>query len=66
VELATGPLPSRASRLMASRRPADPWGEFLERVLPSAEDADMPARAADVAPSARRALAADEAEPSAE
>jgi hypothetical protein len=35
VELATGPLPVRAPRALPTQRGGDPWGEFLQRVLPS-------------------------------
>ncbi len=46
MELATGPLPSRAPRTAPTteRRAEDPWGEFLQRVLLSiisAKDTDF-------------------------
>ncbi len=33
MELATGPLPSRAPTATPTERHLDPWGEFLRRVL---------------------------------
>ena len=33
MELATGPLPSRPPKAMPAERHADPWGDFLRRVL---------------------------------
>jgi hypothetical protein len=35
VELATGPLPAREARALPRQGGGDPWGEFLQRVLPS-------------------------------
>jgi len=35
VELATGPLPSRASDAMPTEDRGDPWSRFLQRVLVS-------------------------------
>ena len=33
MELATGPLPSRAPIAASTEHRADPWGDFLRRVL---------------------------------
>jgi hypothetical protein len=47
VELATGALPSRAVKAIPTERVAGPWGEFLQRVLPStvhSDDSDVLSR----------------------
>lgn len=40
MELATGPLPSRAPKTRSDVHLSGPWGEFLERVLPPSDDVE--------------------------